>query len=102
MALSKTFLGVKRLGTRKDRILYAVFVRKQRKSRLLYDTLTGRLKQHFPLHATRLTVLCAVVLAMIRARSVVLYTLVTYLELCASAKVRYKRLCLSWPNRPLS
>ena len=90
------------MGTRKDRILYAVFGRKQRKSRLLYDTLTGRLKQHFPLHATRLTVLCAVVLAMIHARSVVLYTLVTHLELCGSAKVRYKRLCLSWPNRPLS
>lgn len=36
--------------------------------------------------------LYAVVLAMIRARSVVLYTLVTHLELPGDAKVRYKRL----------
>ena len=54
---------------------------KQRKNRLHHDTLASSLKQHFPSHATRLTVLCAVVLAMIRARSVVLYALVTYLEL---------------------
>lgn len=65
---------------------------KQRKSRLHHDTLALSLRQHFPLHATRLTVLCALVLAMIRARSVVLYTLVTHLELPGSAKVRYKRL----------
>ncbi|MBC7646762.1 MAG: hypothetical protein H7095_06580 [Pseudopedobacter sp.] len=42
---------------------------KHRKSRLLHDTLALSLKKHFPLHATRLTVLCAVVLAMITPRS---------------------------------
>ena len=73
---------------------------KQRKSRLHHDTLALVLKQYFPVHATRLTVLCAVVLAMIRARSVVLYTLITHLELPGSAKVRYKRLCLGQCGTP--
>ena len=84
---------------------------KHRKNRLHRDTLAATLKQHFPLNATRLTVLCAIVLGMIQARSVVLYTSLSQLELPGEAHVRHKRLKafsaniasppLSWTKRHL-
>lgn len=65
---------------------------KQKRNRPSYDTLRSVLEPHLDLHATRLTVLCALVLAMISARSAVLYSLVTHIKLPGSFAVKFKRL----------
>ncbi|MBB6100196.1 hypothetical protein HNR42_003671, partial [Deinobacterium chartae] len=54
--------------------------------------LQAALKPAFPLDARRLTVLTALVLAMIQARSVVLYTLKNYVQLPGTRAMRYQRL----------
>lgn len=65
------------------------------------NTLQSRHPQHslqtalrfaFPLDARRLTVLCALVLALIQARSVVLYTLKNHVQLPGTRTIRYQRL----------
>ncbi|GEM50110.1 IS4 family transposase [Deinococcus cellulosilyticus NBRC 106333 = KACC 11606] len=50
------------------------------------------LRQHLPLDSRRLEVLVALIFAMIQARSVVLFQLVSHLQLPAQVKSRYKRL----------
>ncbi|WP_026332512.1 IS4 family transposase [Deinococcus apachensis] len=57
-----------------------------------YDSLQTALQSAFPLDARRLAVLTALVLAMIQARTVVLYALKTHVQLLGSLEVRYQRL----------
>lgn len=61
-------------------------------SRHPHDTLQTALRSAFPMDARRLTVLAALILAMIQARSVVLYTLKNHVQLPGSRTVRYQRL----------
>ncbi len=61
-------------------------------SRPPYDSLQTALRSAFPLDARRLAVLTALVLAMIQARTVVLYALKTHVQLSGSLEVRYQRL----------
>ncbi len=65
---------------------------KQSRGRLPYDSLRATFEPHLDLHATRLTVLCALIFAMITSRSVVLYTLVSHVALLGSFDVKFKRL----------
>ena len=65
---------------------------KQKKGRLPYDSLRTVFNPHLELHATRLTVLCALIFGMITSRSVVLYTLVSHVALPGSFDVKFKRL----------
>lgn len=61
-------------------------------SRHPHDTLQTALRSAFCLDARRLEVFCALILAMIQARSVVLYTLKTHVQLPGSLETRYQRL----------
>ena len=65
---------------------------KNTRSRPPHDTLQTALRSAFPLDARRLTVLAALVLAIIQARSVVLYTLKNHVALPGTRAVRYQRL----------
>ena len=65
---------------------------KNTRSRLPHDTLRTGLRAAFPLDARRLTVLAALVLAIIQARSVVLYSLKNHVQLSGSREMRYQRL----------
>lgn len=62
------------------------------KSRPPHDTLQTALRSAFSLDARRLVVLTALVLAMIQARSVVLYTLKNHVQLPGTRAIRYQRL----------
>lgn len=62
------------------------------KSRPPHDSLQTALRSAFVIDARRLAVLCALVLAMIQARTVVLYTLKTHVTLPGSVETRYQRL----------
>ena len=62
------------------------------RSRHPHDTLQAALRSAFRLDARRLEVFCALILAMIQARSVVLYTLKTHVNLPGSLETRYQRL----------
>jgi hypothetical protein len=57
-----------------------------------HDSLQTALRSAFPLDARRLAVLTALILAMIQARTVVLYALKTHVQLSGSLDVRYQRL----------
>ncbi|WP_420593590.1 IS4 family transposase [Deinococcus sp.] len=61
-------------------------------SRHPHDSLQTALRSAFHLDARRLEVFCALILAMIQARSVVLYTLKTHVNLLGSVETRYQRL----------
>ncbi|MDK2014484.1 MULTISPECIES: IS4 family transposase [unclassified Deinococcus] len=61
-------------------------------SRPPHDTLQTALRSAFPLDARRLAVFTALVLAVIQARTVVLYTLKTHVALPGSLTARYQRL----------
>jgi len=61
-------------------------------SRPPHDTLQTTLAAAFPLDARRRTVLAALVLALLQARSVVLYTLKNHVALPGTRAVRYQRL----------
>ncbi|MPY67950.1 IS4 family transposase [Deinococcus sp. SDU3-2] len=63
------------------------------KSRPPHDTLQTVLRSAFPLDARRLMVFTALVLAVIQARTVVLYTLKTHVPLPGTLTARYQRLC---------
>lgn len=65
---------------------------KTARSRPPHDTLQVALKSCFRLDARRLAVLSALVLALVQARSVVLYTLKNHVALPGSRAVRYQRL----------
>ncbi|MBZ9716145.1 IS4 family transposase [Deinococcus multiflagellatus] len=65
---------------------------KTRQSRHPHDTLQTALRSAFPIDARRLEVLAALIIAMIQARSVVLYTLKTHVALPGSLETRYQRL----------
>ena len=65
---------------------------KNTRSRPPHDTLKAVLKAAFPLDARRLTVLAVLVLAMLQARSVVLYTLKNHVALPGTRATRYQRL----------
>jgi len=65
---------------------------KNTRSRPPHDTLQAALRAAFPLDARRLAVLAALVLAMLQARSVVLYTLKNHVALPGTRAVRYQRL----------
>lgn len=65
---------------------------KQLPNRPYYHTLKQHLRQHFPLDPRRLDVLVALIFALIQARSVVLFQLVSHVQLPAQVKSRYKRL----------
>lgn len=62
------------------------------KSRYPHDTLQTALRSAFPLDARRLVVFTALILAVIQARTVVLYTLKNHVPLDGSASTRYQRL----------
>lgn len=62
------------------------------RSRPVQDTLAAALRPHFPLDPRRLTVLAALVQAMIQARSVVLFQLVAIIALPGSDDTIYQRL----------
>lgn len=62
------------------------------RSRHPHDTLQTALRSAFPMDARRLEVLTALILAMVQARSVVLYTLKTHVHLPGSLDTRYQRL----------
>ena len=62
------------------------------KSRPPHDTLQTALRSAFPLDARRLCVLAALVLAVLQARSVVLYSLKNHVQLPGSREMRYQRL----------
>ncbi|MFC4427355.1 IS4 family transposase [Deinococcus navajonensis] len=62
------------------------------RSRHPHDTLQTALRSAFPIDARRLEVLAALILAMIQARSVVLFTLKTHVQLSDSLETRYQRL----------
>ncbi|WP_221091184.1 IS4 family transposase [Deinococcus aquaedulcis] len=62
------------------------------RSRPPHDTLHAALKAAFVLDARRLAVLTALVLAIVQARSVVLYTLKNHVALSGTRAVRYQRL----------
>ena len=65
---------------------------KTRQSRHPHDALKGALRSAFPLDARRLEVLAALILAIVQARSVVLYTLKPHVLLPGSLETRYQRL----------
>ena len=62
-------------------------------SRPPHDTLQTALRSAFPLDARRLVVFTALVLAVIQARTVVLYSLKTHVTLPGTLTARYQRLC---------
>jgi|GEM_PF-1503032 len=62
------------------------------RSRHPHDTLQTTLKAAFPIDQRRLTVLAALVLAIIQARTVVLYTLKNHVALPGRRDTRYQRL----------
>ncbi|ACO45504.1 IS4-like element ISDds2 family transposase [Deinococcus deserti] len=62
------------------------------RSRHPHDSLQTALRCAFPLDGRRLEVLTALILAMVQARSVVLYTLKTHVHLPGSFDTRYQRL----------
>ncbi|MBZ9712540.1 IS4 family transposase [Deinococcus multiflagellatus] len=62
------------------------------RSRHPHETLQTALRSAFPIDARRLEVLAALILAMVQARSVVLYTLKTHGPLPGSLDTRYQRL----------
>ncbi|MFC5601642.1 IS4 family transposase, partial [Deinococcus cellulosilyticus] len=57
-----------------------------------YDTLKQHLRQHLCFDPRRLDVLIALIFAVIQSRSVVLFQLVSHVQLPAQVKSRYKRL----------
>ena len=65
---------------------------KNTRSRPVQSSLCALLAQHFPLDPRRLTVLSALILAVIQARSVVLYQLVQLVDLPGSDETVYQRL----------
>lgn len=65
---------------------------KDTRSRPAQSSLTALLAEHFPLDPRRLTVLSALILAVIQARSVVLYQLVQIVDLPGSNDTVYQRL----------
>nr|WP_019588826.1 IS4 family transposase [Deinococcus apachensis] len=65
---------------------------KNTRSRPPQSSLCALLAQHFPLDPRRLTVLSALILAVIQARSVVLYQLVQLIDLPGSDETVYQRL----------
>ncbi|ACO45508.1 IS4 family transposase [Deinococcus deserti] len=65
---------------------------KSPKSRQPHDSLQTALRSAFPIDTRRLTVLAALILAMIQARTVVLYTLKNHVVLKGSLETRYQRL----------
>ena len=65
---------------------------KTHQSRPPYDSLQTALRSAFPLDARRLAVFTALVLAMIQARSVILYTLKNHVQLPGTSAIRYQRL----------
>jgi Transposase DDE domain len=67
-------------------------VTKTPRNRPPHSTLAHALRSAFPLDARRLAVLSALVLAMLQARSVVLYTLKTHVDLPGTLDTRYQRL----------
>lgn len=62
------------------------------KSRPPHDNLQSALRSAFPIDARRLAVLAALVLAMIQARTVVLYALKSHVQLPGALDMRYQRL----------
>ena len=62
------------------------------KSRHPHDTLQTALRSAFPIDARRLVVLSALILAVIQARTVVLYSLKTHVQLPGTVSARYQRL----------
>ncbi len=62
------------------------------KSRPPHDNLQTALRSAFPIDARRLAVLAALVLAMIQARTVVLYALKSHVQLSGALDMRYQRL----------
>ena len=62
------------------------------KSRHPHDTLQTALRSAFPIDARRLVVLSALILAVIQARTVVLYNLKTHVQLPGTISARYQRL----------
>ncbi|GAQ20691.1 transposase, IS4 [Deinococcus grandis] len=63
------------------------------RSRPPHDTLQTALRSAFPVDARRLVVFTALILAVIQARTVVLYSLKTHVALPGSLTTRYQRLC---------
>ncbi len=65
---------------------------KTHQSRHPHETLQTALRSTFPVDARRLKVFAALILTMVQARSVVVYTLKTHVELPGSLEMRYQRL----------
>src|SRR6476469_2186247 len=65
---------------------------KAHQSRPPHDSLQTALRSAFPIDARRLAVLAALVLAMIQARTVVLYALKSHVQLPGALDMRYQRL----------
>lgn len=66
---------------------------KSPRSRPPHESLQTALRSAFPIDARRLAVFTALVLAVIQARTVVLYSLKTHVQLPGTVAVRYQRLC---------
>lgn len=65
---------------------------KTHQSRPPHDSLQTALRSAFPIDARRLAVLAALVLAMVQARTVVLYALKSHVQLPGALNMRYQRL----------
>ncbi|MFC3718213.1 IS4 family transposase [Deinococcus metalli] len=65
---------------------------KAHRSRPPHDSLQTALRSAFPIDARRLAVLAALVLAMVQARTVVLYALKSHVDLPGTLDMRYQRL----------
>lgn len=65
---------------------------KTHQSRPPHDSLQTALRSAFPIDARRLAVLAALVLAMVQARTVVLYALKSHVQLPGALDMRYQRL----------
>ena len=65
---------------------------KAHQSRPPHDSLQTALRSAFPIDARRLAVLAALVLAMVQARTVVLYALKSHVDLPGTLNMRYQRL----------
>lgn len=76
----------------KSQLLYVVSAMRGAQSRHPHETLQTALRSAFPIDARRLAVFAALILAVIQARTVVLYTLKNHVMLDGKPAIRYQRL----------